>query len=274
MAGHDGVHLNLAVPAATSARFRKDMSRGCHGGRSHPHGCLAQCDREGEEAIVVGPGGDAVSLLPCGACGRLGPPRRPCANLWCGRADRGWSVVFALGCHGGGLRQSIARYKFGGERWWAEVFARLLADYLGSRPTWFEEYDLIVPMPSYRGVGARRDWDPVGLIFSELATLVGSEWACEPHLLAKVAETAPMSRRSRAQRVELAEGSLRAALVVTDPVRLARSRVLVVDDVLTEGSSLREVAAALCSAGAEEVAGLVLARQAWEGPRRVRTRNR
>jgi predicted amidophosphoribosyltransferase len=37
----------------------------------------------------------------------------------------------------------------------------------------------------------------------------------------------------------------------------------VFDDVFTEGSTLREVARALLMAGAEEVAGVVLARQPW-----------
>ena len=38
---------------------------------------------------------------------------------------------------------------------------------------------------------------------------------------------------------------------------------MVIDDVFTEGSTLREVARALMLAGAEEVAGLTLARQPW-----------
>jgi predicted amidophosphoribosyltransferase len=39
--------------------------------------------------------------------------------------------------------------------------------------------------------------------------------------------------------------------------------VLVIDDVFTEGSTLREVARALVTAGATEVAGLALTRQPW-----------
>ena len=47
------------------------------------------------------------------------------------------------------------------------------------------------------------------------------------------------------------------------PTSPASARILVIDDVLTEGSTLREVARALRGAGAREVAGLVLARPAW-----------
>ncbi|MDQ2725166.1 MAG: hypothetical protein M3Y36_06685 [Actinomycetota bacterium] len=209
------------------------------------------------------------SLAPatrCGACGRPGPSHRPCANPLCSRADRGWSAVFALGLHEAALRRSIASYKYRGERWWAGVFARLLAGYLRAHPTWFEEYDLVVPMPAYQGEGARRPWDPVGSLFADLVALIGSEWDCDDRLITKTAETPPMSGRSRRERVALAEGALRPALVVPERRRVVGRRILVVDDVLTEGSSLREVAVALRAAGAEEVAGLVLARRGWEAP--------
>ena len=61
----------------------------------------------------------------------------------------------------------------------------------------------------------------------------------------------------------VAEGSLRRALRVVAPRQVAGARILVVDDVFTEGSTLREVARTLLMVGAEEVAGLVLARQPW-----------
>ena len=43
-------------------------------------------------------------------------------------------------------------------------------------------------------------------------------------------------------------------------------RILVIDDVFTEGSTLREVARVLVRSGADEVAGLTLARQPWQSP--------
>ncbi len=205
-------------------------------------------------------------VMRCGACGRPGLSRRPCANPLCTRADRGWSAVFALGLHEAALRRSIASYKYQGERWWAGVFARLLAGYLKAHPMWFEEYDLVIPMPAYRGEGARRPWDPVGSVFHDLAVLIGSDWDCDDRVIVKVSETPPMSGRSRRERVALAEGALRPALVVPDGLRVAGRRILVIDDVLTEGSSLREVAVALRRAGANEVAGLVLARRRWDDP--------
>ncbi|MDQ2728223.1 MAG: hypothetical protein M3Y91_10265 [Actinomycetota bacterium] len=253
----------VRFPALAEAASRPVGFPGCrhcpfrHGGA--PNVCL-ECFEHGSLGAQVP---DAPTR--CGACGRPGPPRRPCANPLCTRADRGWSAVFALGLHEAALRRSIASFKYHGERWWAGVFAGLLAGYLRAHPTWFEEYDLVLPMPAYRGEGARRAWDPVGSVFADLVALIGSEWDCDDGLIAKVAETPPMSGRSRRERVALAEGALRPALVVPDRRRVVGRRIVVVDDVLTEGSSLREVAVALRAAGAEEVVGLVLARRGWDG---------
>jgi predicted amidophosphoribosyltransferase len=66
-------------------------------------------------------------------------------------------------------------------------------------------------------------------------------------------------------RKEIAEGQLRAALKVTSPDAVAGKRILIVDDVFTEGFTIREVARALILAGAVEVSEIVLAREPWQG---------
>jgi|GEM_PF-1912861 len=53
------------------------------------------------------------------------------------------------------------------------------------------------------------------------------------------------------------------ASVKPRPVQVIGRRFLVFDDVFTDGSTLREIARALLVAGAEQVGGLVLARQPW-----------
>lgn len=188
-----------------------------------------------------------------------------CPNRWCDRADRAFSVVFATGDYDDALRRALHAYKFAGRRWWAAVFARLLAGELQEHPTWFEEFDLITGMPAYRGAGARRRWDPVGLILAELARQSGETWDVHPGAVVKVAETPRLSGRPRWERERIAQGPLRAALRVPVPQVVAGARVLVVDDLFTEGSSLQEVARVLVTAGAAEVAGLVLGRPVWRG---------
>ncbi len=199
----------------------------------------------------------------CPVCGQALRRAGPCANRWCGRADRAYSSVFALGTYDGPLRRAIVAYKYGGQRWWGGVFARLLAGELSRHAPWFEEFDLLVGVPACLAPGARRSWDPVGVVLDQLIGLLGCAWEVAPAAIVKDADTAPMSRRSRFERSVIAQRDLRRALRVPDPSSVAGRRVLVVDDVFTEGSTLQEVARAVRKAGAAEVAGLVLARPPW-----------
>jgi predicted amidophosphoribosyltransferase len=177
-------------------------------------------------------------------------------------------VVFAVGVHDGALRHAVLRYKYRHELWWAGVFARLVAEHLHRNAPWFEEFDLLIPTPSYLGPQARRDWDPVGEIATRLRPLVEPLWEVALDVVAKRQETPAMQGRPWVDRQAIASGPLRRSLVVAAPLAVEDARVLVLDDVLTEGSTLREVARALRGAGAREVAGLVLARPAWREPMR------
>lgn len=208
----------------------------------------------------LGPAG-----VSCPVCGQPAPAGARCANRWCRRDDRAFSCVFAVGSYQGRLRAAILDYKYRGARWRADGFARLLAGYLDAHPTWFEEFDSVVAVPGFTGEGARRDWDPVRLIVDRLAVVEDGQWQVMPGAVIKTKETVPMSGRSRAERERVGCGELRRALAVPDPAAVAGCRVLAVDDVLTEGSTLQEVARALLTAGASEVAGLVVARPAWKG---------
>lgn len=209
----------------------------------------------------------------CGQAGADPEGEGSCPNRWCRRPDRVFSVAFSVGVHQASLRWAIARYKYRGERGLAAVFAAAVASYLDARPTWFEEFDLLTAVPAYLGPGGRRSWDPVGTILAALPARLGERWSVSPRAVTKVSETPGMAGRSWAQRQELARGPLRASLCVPDPALVAGRQVLVLDDVLTEGSTLREVARALRRAGATDVAGLVLARPPWAAdppPRAVR----
>jgi predicted amidophosphoribosyltransferase len=208
---------------------------------------------------------DRPEICGCPVCGQSLARYGTCANRWCGRPDRWFSVVYPVGVHQGALRHAVGRYKYRSERWWAGVFAHMIAGYLARNATWFEEFDVLAGVPAYCGPGSIRGWDPVGEILDRLDPLTGDAWEVDRRAVLKRWETPPMRGRSLADRQRLATGTLRRSLYVPAPERLAGARVLVLDDVLTEGSTLREVARALRLAGAEEVAGLVIARPAWSG---------
>jgi predicted amidophosphoribosyltransferase len=171
-------------------------------------------------------------------------------------------VAFALGVYSGPLRRAIGRYKYRGERHLAPVFAGMVAGHIAAHPEWFEEFDVFTAVPAYTGPGARRPWNPAGAILAELPARLGRGWAIEPGLVVKEQETPGMAGLGWAARQAVARGPLRRSLRASRP--LGGAQVLVFDDVLTEGSTLREVAGVLRAAGASDVAALVLARPEWE----------
>lgn len=184
-------------------------------------------------------------------------------------------MAFAVDVHHGALRQAIYRYKYRGERRLAPMLAGLLANLIESQPVWFEEFGTVTAVPGYRGMGAHRDWDPVGDLLGELGRRIGPAWTVQPDLVTKTAETPGMAGRSWPERQGIARRSLRRALSPAPGLDLRGASVLLLDDVLTEGSTLNEVARVLRRAGASDVAGLVLARPAWTvdppatAPRRI-----
>ncbi|HWE57811.1 MAG TPA: hypothetical protein VG435_20075 [Acidimicrobiales bacterium] len=199
----------------------------------------------------------------CPACGQRWAPGGYCPNRWCSRIGRAWSVTFAVDVHHGALRQAIFRYKYRGEKSLAPILAGLLVNHLETRTAWFEEFGLITAVPGFTGPGAHRDWDPVGTLLIELGRRLGPAWSVVPGLVTKTAETPGMAGRSWTERQAIAQGPLRRSLVAAPDLDLTGASVLLLDDVLTEGSTLIEVAAVLRRAGASDVAGLVLTRQPW-----------
>lgn len=188
-----------------------------------------------------------------------------CPNFWCGRPDRGFDVIWTIALHVGVLRRVIAAYKYRRASEWAGVLGRLVAGYLTEHAPWFEEFELIAACPGLPTPG--RPWDHVGAIVDEAAAAAGELWPFDAgpvRCVVKTGATVPlMGAGAPASRRLWAACDLRPALTVPDPDRVRGRQILVVDDVFTDGSTLREVALALRDAGAAGVSGLMLARQPW-----------
>ena len=177
-------------------------------------------------------------------------------------AKRGWEFIWAVAMRSGSLKTAISSYKYQGVKGWAWILGRVLVGYLEANAQVFGTYDLIIPMPTYLGIGGR-SWDHIGLII-ERAEVEGSQWPFRRDVMDKTKPTPTMvDLKSFKKRAEMAERELRPALQVTEPSTVAGRDVLVFDDVFTGGLSMREVAYKLKDAGATSVAGIVLARQPY-----------
>lgn len=189
-----------------------------------------------------------------------------CGNPLCNWAeeDRYFKWVWAISMRTGPLRRAIDRYKVDGKQAWATIFGRVLAGYLDANAPTFQRYELIVPSPTYVGAGGR-DFDHTGLVVQRAAEEDDNMWLFRTDVLTKLKPTTPFRGKTWRKRYEIAQTELRSAIFVKDRELVHGKRVLVYDDVYTEGLTLREVARALQQAGAIEVSEIVLARQPYGG---------
>lgn len=207
-------------------------------------------------------------IWTCTACGQVykSNPEGVCRNFWCAAPGRPLESVFAVGNYEGALRKAIVAYKYRWDLRWARPFGGLLSGFLARHATWFEEYEVMCPVPQFAGPGARRPWQHVGLVCAEASRLSGGAWPAES-LVDKVVETGVMSTKSHTARRELAGKSLTRAFRVVDRAGVQGSRILLVDDVCASGYTLLTVARVLKRAGAEDVTAVVLARARWRPER-------
>jgi len=169
--------------------------------------------------------------------------------------------------HTNTLRAALLAYKFPPEsKGWALIFGRVLCGYLAEHRDWFEKFDYIIPSPTFTGPGSRRTWDHIRLILERAAVEADEPWPfflSQPPLIMKTRDTTSMTGKTLRERRTIAETELRPALSVPRPELVQGKRVLVFDDVFTDGSTLQEIALRLRAAGAVDVAQVVLARAPW-----------
>ena len=176
----------------------------------------------------------------CHAC-RTDSPECPVSRRKLPYLDS-WVAVWYYEGH---VRSSLLRYKFRGTRSYAEAYGRLLAMKLQQEHP--EGFDLIVWVPISRLRRFERGFDQVELI----ARIVSQEFRVPAAgLLKKI-------RHNRPQSGIIGDGQRRAnvlgAYILTDPKQVAQKRVLLLDDIVTTGSTAGECARMLLSAGAKEV---------------------
>ncbi|MCW2697148.1 MAG: phosphoribosyltransferase [Modestobacter sp.] len=200
------------------------------------------------------------SATACTVCGQPLATGTPCPNAACTVEDRGFSRIYTVTSRPEAMWDAVMSYKYDDQREWADVLGRVLVGYLDHHRDELQRFDLITTGAIYVGPDAQRLWDYLRLVL-DAAHRHGPDWPFVPGLVHKARPTGRFLGISRAARREIAEGELRAALSVPARDRVAGRRVLVFDDVYSEGYSLREMARALLAAGATEVAGLVLTRR-------------
>lgn len=114
--------------------------------------------------------------------------------------------------------------------------------------------DIIVPIPLHYKRLLKRKYNQSAVLCAELAKL--SHIPTDYKTLKKVKQTIPQVQCSQEQRLV----NVRNAFQIVNPTRIKGKRVLLIDDVFTTGSTMRECANTLLKAGAQSVDVLTVAR--------------
>ncbi len=175
----------------------------------------------------------------------------------CGRCDDlVFSLARACGVYEGALRESVLRLKSH-----PQIPARLL-QLLKSAATGLQKLqasESIIPVPLHSDRLAERTFNQAEIIAHELAAIIGLRVDTASLIRFKHTEKhrAGMGARERARTLE-------KAFKVRAPRLIENKIVLLVDDVMTTGSTTNEIAQTLLNGGARAVNVLTLARAASE----------
>ena len=185
-----------------------------------PELCVA-CDRRIAEGVF------------CGACGVLAE-----------RSDD----VRAVFEYGGPVADAVRRFKYEGRSELSRPLGRLLSVEARSLA---QSFDAVVPVPLHWRRRRERGYDQAALLAKPVARALGVPlWL---RGLRRVRATPRQAGLARADRLRNVENAFACA----SPG--AASRVLLIDDVVTTGATLRAATSALREAGIGHVVPLVLA---------------
>ena len=160
-------------------------------------------------------------------------------------------ILYSLGLDGV-MRQAIHQLKYRNLRALVAPLVQLLNDYLIANPM---PGEVLVPVPLHRKRLRERGYNQSNLLSRELSLL--SNLPVVDDCLIRQQHTPPQTRTLT---VDERRSNVANAFSCCDH-RLRDKQVLLIDDVSTSGATLDACAAALKTAGATSVWGLVLARE-------------
>jgi ComF family protein len=132
-------------------------------------------------------------------------------------------------------------------------FAHLILRTLGKEENIWWKADIIIPVPLHPKRKKVRGFNQAKVIAEELARLRGIK--LEEGALAKVKNVPPQTLLETDEREENVLGAFR----VVDEEKIRKKNIILVDDVYTTGSTVKECSSVLRKAGAKEIRAITVA---------------
>lgn len=154
-------------------------------------------------------------------------------------------------CEYDGVARKIAvKFKFRDHTHLAKPMAKLMVH---AAPDLVAKADIIAPVPLHFRRRISRKFNQSGLLARQIAHIAQAEY--QPFLLKRIRHTKRQTALNRAQRQENVQDAFTCSAE-----DLSGKTILLIDDVMTTGSTMNECAKALKAHGAQRVYGLVFAR--------------
>ncbi len=161
-------------------------------------------------------------------------------------------AAFSCFHYEGDVKNALLRYKFGGIQKYAVDFSEYLEECINMNLN--GRYDIISWVPLSTKRLRRRGYDQARLLAEEICMRIGAE--SPVRTLRKSINVAPQSKQGdKSRRVANIIGAYEPG-----NVNIEGKRILLIDDILTTGSTVSECARVLKTAGASEVLVLTLAK--------------
>lgn len=175
----------------------------------------------------------------------------PCGDCLAGRHH--FTTVRSLGIYEGPLLKAIQRFKYQGNLPAGETLGALMATH--AYPAFeINDYDVIMPVPLHLERLRERGFNQSLVLARAVARAVSRE--LDFRILRRSLRTAPQTGLKKEDRV----ANVRGAFELVDRDRVKGKKVLIIDDVYTTGSTVRECSRILMKGGAGGVGVLTLAR--------------
>ena len=183
------------------------------------------------------PGFEADSAAKCGMCQRVQPA---------------FERAVSYGAYDGELRSLIHLFKYSRVRTAAQELGRLLGETVSRlKPELGDDKPLVVPVPLHKGRSGERGFNQAERIAKEALPWLPFAVELRPELLERRRSTKSQTGLTKHQRRENVRGAFH---VPYRRLKLLKERnVILVDDVMTTGTTAEECARVLKRAGAERV---------------------
>lgn len=218
-----------------------------------PPQCVA-CGREGSALCVACATSEIVPYgQQCWLCNRSSVNGRTCPKCRAGGSPR---FVWITTNYGGAAQDLVKIYKFGHQRVASRVLSHLMVGtlYDFNNQTELDKLNyLVVPVPTATSRVRQRSFDHSALLARAVARQLGTEFA---NGLGRFGQSRQLGAK-RPDRLKQPEGKY----FLRQPQVIRGRNILLIDDVVTTGATIKAVTKVLRQAGTKRVDALIFAKK-------------